>query len=153
MTAHAEIDLGHMPSGMPSGIAERGDHLAAMKIIAADISRTCPSSAKNNGDCALARQLCEVDAPIAFQTLDEHIPDDASYTAEEVLSLYCTIAATTHDATPLEESELWSAMEATSNAEGVVEYMRATKRVSAISRALESKSRALYSEWWAASVS
>lgn len=153
MTAHAEIDLGHMPSGMPSGIAERGDHLAAMKIIAADISRTCPSSAKNNGDCALSRQLCEVDAPIAFQTLDEHIPDDASYTAEEVLSLYCTIAATTHDATPLEESELWSAMEATSNAEGVVEYMRATKRVSAISRALESKSRALYSEWWAASVS
>ena len=153
MTAHADIDLGHMPSGMPSDIAERGDHAAAMEIIAADISRSCPSSASNNGECSLARQLREVDAPIAFQMLDEHIPDDASYTAEEVLSLYCTIAATTHDATPLEESELWRAMEATNDAKGVVEYMRATKRVSAISRELESKSRAFYSEWWAASVS
>lgn len=153
MTAHTDIYLGHIPAGMPSDVVERADHAAAMEIVAADISRACPSLDSNNGECSLARQLREPDAPIAFQTLDEHMPDDVSYTTEEVLGLYCTIAALNHDATPLEESELWRAVEATDNTKGSVEYMRAAKRVSAISRELEAKSRAFYNEWWAASVS
>ena len=82
------ISIGTMPSGMPADIDERSDYEAAMEIIAEDINRACDFSDGQNGFCSLSRQLREVNGPVDFQALYEHIPATASYTPEEVLSLY-----------------------------------------------------------------
>ena len=147
------ISIGTMPSGMPADIDERSDYEAAMEIIAEDINRACDFSDGQNGFCSLSRQLREVNGPVDFQALYDHIPATASYTPEEVLSLYCTIAAVAHDSTPIDDSDLGVALDATENTKNAAEYTQAVKQVSVIMRELEKDSQNVYSELWSSSVS
>ena len=145
-TQFSDVALGDMPSGMPDSILRDLDWNSAIRLIAEDIADNC---GKPVSECEISQRLMEADKPISFTAIENHIPDAADYTADEIVGLYCTVASL-RTAPNYNGGELESAMLETDSATNSEEYSEAQQNFDRIWEKISSISFNRYNEWMAA---
>ena len=139
----SDIEIGNMPSGMPDDIMRELDYTAAIRFIADDIANSC---GKGKHRCAIATLLVEADSPIRFEKIEEHIPETAEYTAEEVLSLFCSVATFKEDSKN-PGRELESASRRVDRAKTMKEYHEAMDSFMSVYSDIGQKAQSNYDIW------
>ena len=134
------MKIGDMPSGMPDDILRDIDYSAAMKFVAADIEY-------NYGKCEISEQLVAAEKPVSFDEIRKHIPENAEYTAEEILSLYCTVATFKEAAKHNNIGELEEASLKVDEAGNIEEFSKSMHSFMRVYDDVGSRSQSRYEKW------
>lgn len=151
----ADLERGTLPGGMPEDVLQHLDFEKALEIVAGDIAENCSSGDNGDGHCQLASQLMKAEQPVRYADIKEHIPPFAAYTADEVRSIFCTVAAHKEHGVPMEGSDLDIALQKADEAlkKGDFDgYDRESSKIRKITESIASQSAYHYQKWLAACV-